>query len=167
MNLPRVTLGSATTILLALAAVAGLGGWQLQAGAGRALEDARTIQLREVKESDSAPPTPKDNRRIIESLTESIAIRKHIDGILARIERDVRYLQSREEQAQDITQLVREQLDLIARSLGSAVASSRASITELGDLDESLARSARLARLIAEELEELDRKMGPSAGNRP
>jgi hypothetical protein len=119
------------------------------------------VQSKEVGSDDGAPPSAADNRAIIASLERGIAVRKKIDEQLQLIESSVANLAQRQAEAEEITRLAFEEVGAIGRALGGASGAARRSVDRLGDLRLELRRSAELARAIAEELEELDRKMGP------
>ena len=155
-----------TVILLAIGAAASLGGWLFQERAADAFRDAKELQARETT-SDAEPPSPDENEAIIAALQDAIEVRRSIESVLVRIEDDVEFLSSQQEQAQQITGQADEQLGAIGGSLAVSVEASSQSIARLGGLEKALRRSTALAHLIAEELEELDRNMGPSAGGRP
>ena len=153
-------------VLVTVAAAGALAGWQLQGQAADALNEAKVFQSREVA-SQGEPPSAEENEKIIVVLSEAIDVRRSIEEILVQIEDDVRVLREQQEQAGRITEQADTQLAAIGSSLAGAVNASGSSQRRLGRLESALARSGVLARLIAEELEKLDRKMGPSAGGRP
>lgn len=155
-----------TVILLAVGTVASFGGWLSQERAADAFRGARELQARETS-SDVDPPSPGENEAIIAALQDAIEVRRSIEAVLVRIEDDVSFLSDQQEQAQQITGQADEQLSAIGGALAASVEASTQSVTRLGRLEDALRRSAELARLIAEELEELDRNMGPSADRRP
>ena len=157
-----VTPGRVAVVLLA-AGVASLGiGWQLQSGAAGSLELAGAVQQRDVPESDSAPPSVDENRAILDSLGESIELRREIDSLLGRVEEIVGALRDRRDAALSTATLVGSELSRIAALMGGAVDASRAASERLDVLDGRLRTSSELAAQIAEELEELDRSIGPS-----
>ena len=155
-----------TIVALAIGAGGSLLGWALQGRAADAFRDARELQSRETH-SDAEPPSPDENEAIIAALGDAIGVRRSIESVLVRIEGDVRFLSEQQEQAQTIAGQADEQLTAIGGSLAASVDASAHSITRLSRLKGALQRSAELARLIAEELEELDRNLGPSAGRGP
>ena len=159
-------LAKVSVVLVAIAAGGALAGWQLQGQAADALNEAKVFQAREVA-SQGEPPSAEENEKIIEVLSEAIDVRRSIEEILVQIEDDVLVLRQQQEQAGRITEQADTQLAAIGSSLAGAVDASGSSQRRLGRLEAALGRSATLARLIAQELEELDRKMGPSAGGRP
>lgn len=153
-------------ILVAVGVAAGFLGWQLQGRAAHSLRVAHELQTQEAG-SDPEPPSASDNEEIIQVLSEAIELRRSIEGILVRVETDVRFLGAQQERAQLITTQAGEQLAAIGASLAGSIVASKGSVEGLSDLERGLTRSAQLAEAIAEELEELDRKMGPSLGGRP
>ena len=159
-------MGRISLILLAIATAASMGGWLLQERAADAFRDAQDLQGRET-ESDTEPPSPDENEAIIAALQDAIEVRRSIESVLVRIENDVSFLGDQQEQAKLVTSQADEQLTAIGGALAASVDASTRSVNRLGRLERALERSAELARLIAEELEELDRNMGPSAGQRP
>jgi chromosome segregation ATPase len=148
--------------LLAGAACLTLISWQLQASAHSDLRRARSIQEKEVSESDSRPPNLKQYKAVLETLSKSIEIRTEIDGRLEKLESIVRSLDSRRKDSEEIAEAGRAQLTAIAGTLGGASGAARRSVKELGGLGDRITVSARLSRLIAEELEELDHNLGPT-----
>lgn len=154
-------------VLLAAAAVTSFGAWQIQSAAARALERAHDVQQRPVPEDDSPPPRVEDYRAVLDTLNESIEIRRDIDSVLAELESVVSGLREAQTEAERISDQAMRQLDLIAETLGGAATAAERATGRLGTLSDRLGTSARLARLIAEELEELDEKLGPSVGERP
>lgn len=140
------------------------GAWQLQETAAKDMAEAQRLQQAETEDGGGEPPKVSHNRQIIAVLQESIAIRRDIEGDLVAIEDAVHSLQARQLDAAQTTSAARDGLAAIARALGGSVAASAESREGLGTLTRRLRTSARLAALIAQELEELDRKMGPSAG---
>ena len=153
------------TVLLCIASTgASLGAWQLQRSAAEDLIEARVVQSRKIGSNDSPPPSPAENRAIIASLDRGIAVRKKIDDQLRAIESSVASLAIRQQEAEDITKLAYREVAAIGRALGGATGAAQRSVTRLGRLRLQLRDSAELARAIAEELEELDRKMGPGGG---
>lgn len=154
----------ATVLLLIVAACASLVAWSLQASAAADLREAGGVQARETGGEGGQPPSAGQNRRIIETLDTSIEVRRLIDEQLQRIEASVAALSGSSADARGITEAALGEVRRIAAELGGAAKAARSSVGRLGKLQARLRASARLARLIAEELEELDRKMGPSAG---
>jgi len=153
--------------LLAGAVVFGGLAWYVQADAAATFEEAIRIQNQEVPESDAAPPAVEDNQAIIETVERSIVIRKRVDGLLGEVEELIDSLKQRQVEAVAITARARRELSMIALSLDSSATSAQASSGKLVSLRGHLATSARLAALIAQELEELDRSLGPPAGRKP
>jgi hypothetical protein len=156
----------AAAILLAIGAAGGLLGWQIQGRAAHDLRLAHDLQSRETG-SEGEPPSAEDNAEIIEVLGQAIELRRSIEEILVSIETDVGFLRSQQERAALIPRQAADQLSMIGASLASSIAASGESIEGLSELQGGLRRSARLAWAIARELEELDRKMGPTVGGRP
>jgi hypothetical protein len=149
-------------VLLAVATFALGSAWQLQATAAADLARARDLQDVEVPDPGGEPPRPGENRRILESLRDSIDIRRDIEGTLQRVEAAVRSLSIRQAESALTSESARRELGRIATALGGAVDAAGVSVSTLGTLHGRLHKSARLARLIAEELEELDRRLGPT-----
>jgi hypothetical protein len=149
-------------VLLAVATFSFGGAWQLQATAANELARARDLQDVEVPDPGGEPPRPGENRRILDSLRDSIDIRRDIEGTLGRVETAVRSLSTRQADSALASESAGRELGRIAIALGGAVGASGASVSRLGTLHGRLHRSARLARIIAEELEELDRRLGPT-----
>ena len=148
-------IGSATASILA---------WSLQASAAADLQEARRVQERDTTAEGGKPPSPEQNREIIASLNESIAVRQLIDEQLQRIEASVQALSGSQRAADAVTVAALSEIERIAAELGGAGRAARSAVGRLGQLEAKLRSSARLADLIADELAELDRKMGPSAG---
>jgi hypothetical protein len=149
-------------VLLTVATFAIGGAWQLQATAAADLTRARALQDVEVPDPGGDPPRPDENRRILDSLRDSIDIRREIEDTLQRVETAVRSLSVRQAESALASESAGRELGRIAIALGGAVGASGASVSRLGTLHGRLEKSARLARLIAEELEELDRRLGPT-----
>jgi hypothetical protein len=149
-------------VLLAVATFAVGSAWQLQATAAADLARARDLQEVEVPDPGGEPPRPDENRRILDSLRDSIDIRREIEGTLQRVETAVRSLSVRQAESARASERAGRELDRIATALAGAVDASSTSVSRLGTLHRRLEKSARLARLIAEELEELDRRLGPT-----
>jgi hypothetical protein len=150
------------TGLLAAASLLMLIAWRVQASAHADLSRASSIQQKEVPESDSKPPNIKQYRAVLDTLNRSIEIRTEIDGRITKLESIVRSLDSRRKDSEEIARASRDQLDAIAVTLGGASGAARRSVKELSGLGDGIVVSARLARLIAEELEELDNNLGPT-----
>ena len=153
--------------LLGAATLFGALAWSIQAEAASTTRETIRVQNREVPESNAAPPDIDEYQAILDTLDRSIGIRRRVDGLLAEVEELVGNLHQRQVEAAGITETARRELGMIAGNLYSSVISARASSRRLGSLDGDLALSARLAALIAEELEELDRSLGPSLGREP
>ena len=159
-----MSISKATVGLLIFALVATALAWRLQASAASDLKRASEFQGREVPESDSEPPDLGAYADILDTLNESITIRRNIDELLGQVEDVVSSLQHIQNRSANVSDLARLELAAIGESLGGGVQAARSSLARLGRLDGSLGKSLRLARLIAEELEELDESLGPSAG---
>jgi hypothetical protein len=153
--------------LLASAVVLMGGAWQLQNSAAHDLAGAREAHGREVANDDSSAPDPKDYEAILATLEHSIEIRQAIEVQLEAIESSVAALGGRQAEASQTAATAREELVRIASALGGAAEASDASLKRVAILEDRLQISARLARLIAKELAELDHKLGPTAGGRP
>ena len=138
--------------------------WQVQAAAARALTRAHELQERDTGDEGSPPPSTAENKEVLAVLDESIRIRQEIDDMLAVVESSVAGLRQSQSRSQAIAVSGRRQLVAIGGALGGSVGATRSSVTRLRQLDSSLDTSVILARLIAEELEELDRKLGPTVG---
>jgi ABC-type transporter Mla subunit MlaD len=151
-----------SVVLVGLSGVLSVAAWLLQSSAQSDLSRARKIQAAEVPESDAAPPDLDQYQAILDTLDRSIRIRTEIDGRLATLEKLVRSLDSRRKDAEEIATAGREQLDAIGRTLGGAAGAADRSVARLEGLGGRIQTSGRLARLIAEELEELDRSLGPT-----
>jgi hypothetical protein len=162
-----VTAPKIAAVLLVTAVVLMGGAWQLQNTAAHDLAGAQEAQSREVENVDSSPPDPKDYEAILATLEHSIEIRKAIEVQLQAIESSVAALEGRQAEAARTAATAREELLRIARALGGAVEASGASLERVSILESRLQISARLARLIVQELAELDHKLGPTAGGRP
>lgn len=135
--------------------------WQVQSGAADTFLAARDVQEAKVPEGDASAPDLDDYRAIIETLQEAIETRRDIDGVLSEVEAVIADLQDQQASATDVTTLVGQELQRIGTTLAGAVGAAGDSIEGLRVLEDRLARSEELARLIAEELEELDGNLGP------
>lgn len=151
-------------LLVSAAAASSLIAWSFQASAASDLQEAKRVQERDTTAEGGDPPSPKQNRQIIASLNESIEVRRQIDEQLQRIEASVLALSGSQRAADQVTETALDEVQRIAAELGGAGKEARSAVGRLGDLKAKLRSSARLAELIADELAELDRKMGPSAG---
>lgn len=151
-------------LALTVSAVLLAGSWQLQTTADADLSEAKRLQAQGEEAAGGEPPKVSDNRKIVDVLKESIDIRRAIETDLLAIERAVQSLQARQLAAARTTGLARDELMAVGDALAASVAAAGESRRGLRRLTAGLRESARLAALIAEELEELDRKMGPSAG---
>ncbi len=110
----------------------------------------------------SAPTSISDYEAILDSLDESIALRAEIDSTLGDVELIIDSLSQRSTDARATAASSRAELAAIARVLSAAVGSSRSAFDDLDALEGVLGTSADLARLIADELKELDRRLGPT-----
>jgi hypothetical protein len=162
----RPTPGIVAVALLGIAAPLMTIAWGLQASAAHDLSRARAVQQREVAEVDASPPTIEENRRILRTLRRSIVIRKRVDSRLSQIEDIVVYLDIRGRRSAAASRRSSRNLEGIASTTGGAARAARNSSNRLQNLATRLDDSARLAMLIAEELEELDHKLGPTVGSR-
>ncbi|MGH2750912.1 MAG: hypothetical protein ACRDK3_08590 [Actinomycetota bacterium] len=163
----RSTWKTITLGLLSVSAFAAFVAWQLQSAAGGALERAEAIQTTEVPADDAASPDLRQYRAILERLDESIVIRGAIDERLAEIEAIVAELRTMQEEATSISDQATDETQRIGGALGGALEATRTSTRGLGSVRARLEISARLAGRIAQELEELDRSLGPTVGRRP
>lgn len=149
------------TLFLSIAVIAMFIAWQEQRAAGDALATARRIQNIEIPDSGAEPASARDYREIVRSLDESIAIRTRVDGLLSDVEEIVTGLNETQRRAIATAATTRDDVGRIGRVLAGSVRASRDSIDGLRTLQARLARSAELGHAIAEELEELDRSLGP------
>lgn len=147
--------------LLAAAVVMMLASWGLQSEATGNLERAEALSARDVEEEGS-PEVIADYRAVLDSLNESIEIRTEIDAMLTDVEGIIVALQEQSDGARETADESRDELEAIARILGGAVGSARSSFDDLRGLEDTLRASGRLANLIADELETLDHKLGPT-----
>lgn len=136
--------------------------WGFQSEAAGNLERAQTLASREVEGGGPGGEVIADYRAVLDSLSYSIELRSEIDSMLTDVEGIIVRLQERSDAAQATADDSRSELELIARTLGGAVGAARSSFSDLGALDDALTVSSRLAVLIADELAELDNKLGPS-----
>ena len=150
--------------LLVVGVIGSAGGWHLQERAADSIGAARQLQNAEIPEEDSPPPSPEDNRAIIDNLQRGTAIRQEIDTVLRGVRASVERLGQSQDAALAIATRTRRLLRRVAGSLGASAEASRTSIARLRSLEGGLRTSDRLGILIMKELAELDRKMGPSAG---
>jgi hypothetical protein len=153
----------ASAVCLGVAVAAGFAAWGFQASAAHALDEAGYFQGKEVPSQGAPPPNVRQYRAILDSLDAAIAVRRRIDELLARAENVVAALKRRQSASTDAAALSKAELATIARTLGGAVKAARSSFGRLQDVERRLRVSAQLAARIAEELEELDRKLGPTA----
>lgn len=148
--------------LLAASVVMMLGAWGLQSEAAGNLEVAGTLSTRDVESGGPGRENLADYRAVLDSLNESIEIRTEIDAMLTDVEGIIVELQEQSDAARTTADESKSELELIARTLGGAVGAARSSIDDLGGLGDALTISERLAALIADQLETLDHKLGPS-----
>lgn len=151
----------APVALLAVAVLAATVAWRLQASAAQTLAQARAAGARTVPDAGGGPPDVADYERILATLEASVAVRREIDDRLGEVERVVGALRGRQRAAAGAAEATSSDLARIARALGGARTSARASVGGLRRLGRSLTETVRLAWLIARELEELDRSLGP------
>jgi hypothetical protein len=147
--------------VMLFAAALGAGAWAVQSAAAHDLVHARAVQGREVDDGGASAPDVEQYRQIIETLDRSIAIRKQIDGLLSDIDRQVAAVDRERGKAEEIAIGGRREIERIASTLGGASGSAHRTVAKLRSLEISIGESARLSRLIAEELEELDESFGP------
>lgn len=148
-------------LLSAIAVVVSMAAWALQASAAADLRAAAEIQQSDIPEGGAAPESIGTYREVLVTLDESIAIRERIDKVLAGVEKTTRELRNNQDEALAITRRATRELRRIAEKLGGAVGAAEVSVTELDVLQRRLNRSSSLAALIARELAELDRSLGP------
>jgi hypothetical protein len=163
MSFLRALLGPGflTAVLLSVA-IAGMGvAWKTQADAAQALADAKRIQEENVPESEPDNPSPETNRRIIANLDRAVRVRSVIDRTLRDLLEVFDRFAVNQERADEVTGSAERDLRLIAEYLSRAVASSRSARRGLESTTGDLGVARGLAWKIAEELEELDRKLGP------
>jgi hypothetical protein len=158
----RVTVQWVSVGLLAVAGLVALSAWRVQSSALSDIERARKVQEAEVPDSNSQPPDPDDYAGIVQTLKKSIEIRTDVDKKLSTLESLIRSFDARRKDSEDIAEASRSELGLIGRTLGGAAGAADRSVTRVRDLGGKIGTSARLSRLIAEELEELDRSLGPT-----
>lgn len=160
-------LGRVVAGLLGVAIALGAAAWRLQWEAATALQEAVRVQGSTVPEPADSPTSLEEYREVVRALQESILLRGRIDGVLGRVEGMLATLTGHQEDAATVTAAAEEQLEQIARTLGGAERATGVSVERLGELAGRLETTDRLAELIADELEELDRSLGPSAGGLP
>lgn len=149
------------SVLLAIAVAALFSAWRSQTSAGDALAAARSLQEAEMPGSGAEPGSVEDYRTIVETLDNSIAIRARIDGLLAEVESIMRRLNETQAGAISTAELTRRDVARIGMTLDGSIDASRDARSGLEELRRKLARSAVLGRKIADELAELDRRLGP------
>jgi hypothetical protein len=153
--------GVLTAILLGVA-IAGMGvAWKTQADAAQGLADAKRIQAENVPESEPDNPSPETNRRIIANLDRAVRVRSVIDTTLRDLLDVFDRFATSQERADDVSRSAQRDLRSIVEYLSRAVASSRSARNGLESTTGDLRVARGLAWKIAEELEELDRKLGP------
>lgn len=147
---------------LLVGAVLGMGAaWKMQDRAADLLADAKRINEATVPEAETDPPSSDVNREIIDNLDRAVVVRAAIDESLQQILEVVAGVSERQALSEAMVADARADLSDITSLLGRAVTAAEGSGARLRRTSGDIAVSRRLARLIAEELEELDRKMGP------
>lgn len=149
-------------VLLAVAASALGAAWKVQHEAADLLAEARAINAATVPETDTAPPSADLNREIIDNLDRAVGVRANIDSSLKQILDLVRGVGERQDESRALLSDAAATVDAITAHLGAGVTAAQGSSSGLTRTTRSLRVSLRLARAIAEELEELDRKLGPT-----
>jgi hypothetical protein len=153
--------GVLTAVLLCVA-VFGMGiAWKTQADAAQGLADAKRIQEENVPEAEPDQPSPETNRKIIANLDRAVQVRRVIDEALRDLLDIFDRFAASQERAGEVSSAAERDLSLIVDYLARAVASSRSARTGLESTTDDLRVSRELAWKIAEELEELDHKLGP------
>jgi hypothetical protein len=151
------------TAIFLCVAIAGMGvAWKTQADAAQGLADAKRIQTENVPESEPDNPSPETNRRIIANLDRAVRVRSVIDRTLRKLLDVFDQFAVSQERADSVSRAAQRDLRLIVKYLSRAVASSRSARRGLSSTTRDLHGARSLAWRIAEELEELDRKLGPS-----
>ena len=148
--------------LVAVGALAMGAAWKAQDRASDLLAEARAINEATVPESETDAPSPEVNREIINNLDRAVVVRAEIDRSLQEILELVRGVDQRQRSSRELLAQASDDLSGITLLLDHAVAEASGSSTGLRRTTGDLKVSRRLARLIAEELEELDRKLGPT-----
>lgn len=141
--------------------------WAVQSSAAADLAEAHEIGQREVPSNDSPPPDLDDYHAILDTISDSVTIRRDIDELLGTVEETVAEFEEQRATAEAIIADALDQLAAIGRSLDSSLTAAEDSDSKLQTLGTRLERSAELAAAIARELEELDNSLGPSAGGSP
>lgn len=153
--------------LLVTAVVTAGAAWAVQSSAAADLAEADEIGQREVPSDDSPPPDLDDYHAILDTISDSVEIRRDIDELLGTVETTVAEFEGQRATAEAIIADALDQLAAIGRSLDSSLKAAEDSDSKLKTLEARLERSAELAAAIARELEELDNSLGPSAGGSP
>ncbi len=148
--------------LLVAAVVMMFASWGLQSEAAGNLEQAGALSGADLEDGGPEGESIGDYQAILDSLNESIEIRTEIDAMLTDVEGIIVALQQQSDAARTTADESRTELDMIARTLGGAVEAARSSFDDLAGLEDTLRIAGRLADLIADELESLDRKLGPT-----
>lgn len=161
-DLPKLSVAA-----LALSAVCSIVAWTNFSAAANGAAEAHRIQAQEAPQGGGEPPDLEEYRAILDTLDESLEIRTQIDDLLGQIESSIARIEGRQDDAISLVSSALEEVEAITLSLGSSAESASISDRALTSLRDKLATSASLARAIAEELEELDRSMGPSIGDGP
>jgi hypothetical protein len=151
------------SLFLAVAVISLFLAWQMQNSAGDALAAARSLQEMEIAEGGAEPGDVGDYRAIVDTLDRSIEIRSEIDALLGEVERIMRGLNATQGQAIATATTTRTEIARIGTTLDGSVEASADALAGLRQLRDKLRRSGVLARLIADELEELDESIGPPA----
>lgn len=153
--------------LLATAVATAGAAWAVQSSAAADLSAAHEIGQREVPSNDSPPPDLDDYHAILDTISNSVTIRRDIDELLGTVEETVSEFEEQRAAAEAIIADALDQLAAIGRGLDSSLTAAEDSDSKLETLGTRLERSAELAAAIARELEELDNSLGPSAGGSP
>ena len=151
------------SVFLAVAVVAMFMAWRMQTSAGDSLAAARSLQDAEVADGGAEAGSVEDYRTIVDTLDRSIEIRSEIDGLLGEVERIMRRLNSTQSDAISTADVTRREIARIGTTLDGSIDASLDARSGLVELRAKLTRSAVLARKIADELEELDERLGPPA----
>lgn len=163
----RLAKRSLPSVLTVAGIVLGLAGWGLQSSAASDLQAALQVRGKEVPDEGGSPPSLEQYRAVVSTIERSIGIRRDIDAVLGDIEEQITALVNSQADSRAVVDGALESLLLIGKRLDSSVDSARKGAGELASLRQRLRRTYVLARRIANELEELDESMGPSAGGGP
>lgn len=159
--LARIPAWTGLALLIAGVAFGGIA-WQMQGAAAGDLAEAIEVQQDEPPDDSAPPPKISQYKMILDTLDESLRIRKQIDDSLGEIEEAVAALSREQSKAKEISTRGGAEITRIAETLGAAAGAARVTATELRTLRQRLDVSADFSRAIAEELEELDRSLGPT-----